>query len=311
MPQVTMQTHDPEIKNFMGAFKRYEPVIMDSTAMMTYKACPRMYFYRIVLGFTPKKTPEYFAFGSAYHKFREVLQRGADVEGLSVQESFLNAEEIAIAYLEKHAPSPDPTSKWSFLNIDRLRQSGLVAFRHWLEERKNGVIKVDAFEQPFSLQLGEITVAGRADNMLTWRGDPWGRDFKTSSKTGPWYARSLKPNDQFIRYTWAESKLAGKRVLGQLVEVLFNSKKEGPLIEPYSVTYSLGELNRWELEHGFWMKQIELSRQQDMYPMNEKSCYNCAYHSVCKSASESGMMSTLKTYHKIEPWDCTVSPLEE
>lgn len=305
-----MQVHEPLLHNFMGPFRRYEPVIMDSTAMMTYKTCPRLYFYRIVLGFTPKETPEYFAFGTAYHKFREVLQRDADTHKLSVQEALIHATDVAVEMYKKH-PIPDSDSKWAFLTIDRLNQSCLVAFKHWLKERLDGHIKVTAFEQPFTLQLGSIWVAGRADNIVDWRGEPWGRDFKTSSKTGPFYSRTLEPNDQFTRYTWAESKLTGKQVKGQIVEVLYNTKKEGPIIETFTTTRTLGQLKRWELEHGFWMRQIDESREQDMYPMNEKSCNFCKYHSVCKSSSESGQMSQLKSYFKVEPWDCTVSPLEE
>jgi hypothetical protein len=303
-----MQVHEPMIQNFMAGYKRHEPVIMDSTAMMQYKACPRMYFYRIVLGFSPKKAPAYFAFGSAYHKFREVLERDT-FAGLTVQEAYLNALDVATKLHAKN-PALDDKDKFHFLTTNRLIASCEVAFKHWLMERKQGAIKVIAYEQPFALQLGDVIIAGRADNIVDWRGLPWGRDFKTSTKTGPYYERSLEPNDQFTRYTWGESKLTGKDVKGQIIEVVYNTAKEGPRIDTYTTERTPGQLKRWELEHGFWMQQINQSREQDMYPMNEKSCWNCAYHSVCKSRSESGQMSQLKTYFKIEPWDCTKTPDE-
>lgn len=305
-----MQVVDPPKISFMAAFKRHEPVIMDSTAMMTYKTCPRKYFYRIVLGFSPKETAEYFAFGTAYHKFREVLQRKADVDKLPVQEAFIEALKVAEAFYPE-AKQPKLGSKWDFLTKDRLRQSCYKAFEHWLKERLDGHIRVIAFEQPFILELADGTkIAGRADNIVDWRHEIWGRDFKTSSKLGPFYSRTLEPNDQFTRYTFGEAAVTGRKVKGQIVEVLFNSKKEGPKIEVFTTTRSEGQIARWLQEHSFWISLIEKSRNEDMYPMNEKSCSFCEYHSVCKAASESGQMSQLKAYYKVEPWDCTKSPDE-
>jgi hypothetical protein len=304
-----MQTHVAPKQEYMAAFKRYEPVIMDSTAVMTYKACPLKYFYRIVLGFAAKDTAPYFYFGSAYHKFREILEREM-VRGAKEGEAFQCALATAEEYYKKHGKGgPQPGSQFDFLTLERLKKSCLEAFKFWLQERVNGKIKVIAFEQPFTLQMDDGTIcAGRADQIVEWRGEVWGRDFKTSSKTGPFYTRTLEPNDQFTRYTWAESKLHGVQVKGQIVEVLYNSKREGPKIETFTTTRSTGQLKRWEAEHSFWMDMINKSRAEDMYPMNEKSCQYCEYHSVCKAPSESGKMSMLKTYFHVNPWDCTNVP---
>lgn len=308
---MTMQVHEPSIANFMKGFARYEPTIMDSTAIMTYKTCPLKYFYRIVLGFTPKESAPYFGFGTAYHKFREVLQRLCDVEKQSVQEGFLLALESALNYYKKQ-PQPEINSKWEFLTLDRLEQSCTVAFKHWLKERIEGNIKVVAFEQPFILQLTDKEkIAGRADNIVEWRREPWGRDFKTTSKEGPYYSRTLEPNFQFTTYTWGEGKLTGHEVKGQIVEVLYNSKKQGPSINTYTTTRTRGQLARWEKDTLFWLAMIEKSRVEDHYPMNEKHCTFCEYHGVCKAPSESGQMSQLKSYYKVSPWDCTVTEEDE
>lgn len=313
-----MEIHTPALANFMAGFKRHEPVIVDSTAMMAYKTCPRKYFYQIVLGFRPKSDAPYFAFGSAYHKFRETLEHQI-LLGAKENEAFVTALTIAIAYAEKHLPKQVSDTKWDFLTLERLKASCAEAFKHWLAERIAGKIKVIASEQPFTLQMDDGTwIAGRADQIVEWNRELWGRDFKTSSMTGPWYSRGLEPNDQFTRYTWAESKLQGwnpndsttqrYQVKGQIIEVLHNSKKDGPRIEVFTTTRTQSQLRRWELEHGFWVQIIKKSRDEDMYPMNEKSCNFCEFHSVCKAPTESGQMSQLKTYFKVQPWDCTNVP---
>lgn len=307
-----MEIHKPQLANFMSAYPRYEPVIIDSTSLMTYKTCPLKYFYRIVLGFTPKVVPPYFAFGSAYHKFRETLNRCVS-SGDSEQQAFVTALEIAMAYGEKHL-DPNPPDKWNFLTLGRLKASCAVAFKHWMLERVAGKIKVLQFEQAFTLQMVDGTLrAGRADEIVLWNGKNWGRDFKTTSqdqggKVSPFYKRSHEPNDQFTGYTWGESKLTGTEVQGQIIEVLMNSKKSGPLIETFTTTRTKGQLERWEREHKFWSAVMEKSRNEDTYPMNEKHCTFCEYHSVCLAPSESGQMSQLKTYFRIEPWDCTNVP---
>lgn len=313
-----METHKPAIANFMAGFKRHEPVIIDSTAMMAYKTCPRFYFYTMVLGFRPKEDAPYFAFGAAYHKFRESLEREI-LRGVHEIEAFNTALSVAVTYATEHLPKQVSDTKWDFLTVERLRLSCSEAFKHWLAERINGKIKVVAYEQPFTLQMDDGTwIAGRADQIVEWNGAVWGRDFKTSSMTGPWYSRGLEPNDQFTRYTWAESKLHGwnpsdsktqpLQVKGQIIEVLHNSKKDGPRIEVYTTQRTQSQLRRWELEHHFWKEMIDKSRDEDMYPMNEKACNFCQFHSVCKAPTESGQMSQLKTYFKVQPWDCTNVP---
>src|SRR5215203_2975982 len=71
---VTMELEDHPVRIFMPKYNRYEPKIRDSTSIKSWKTCQRKYFYEIVLGFSSRETPPYFAWGSAYHKFREVLE---------------------------------------------------------------------------------------------------------------------------------------------------------------------------------------------------------------------------------------------
>lgn len=308
-----MQVHKPTNVKFMAAYPRYEPVIIDSTSIMTYKACPLKYFYRMVLGMAARgEAAPYFPFGSAYHKFREVLERCAatgDTEGAA----FVSALAVAMDYGEKHLPK-NIQGKWSFLTLGRLKESCGIAFKHWMLERQAGRIKVLQFEQPFALQMKDGKIrAGRADQIVAWAGKNWGRDFKTTSmeqggKVSPYYKRQLEPNDQFTGYTWGEGKLVGTEIQGQIIEVLLNTAKVGPLIETFTTTRTKGQIERWERDTAFWHSMIDKSREEDHYPMNEKHCFQCEYHSVCLAPSESGQMSQLKSYFKLEPWDCTNVP---
>ena len=312
-----MDTHAVPKQVFMRDFPRHEPIVKDSSSVMTYKTCPRKYFYRIVLGFVPKTEPAYFNFGSAYHKFRESLEVYHQA-GKPPVEAYQKAVEDALLRFKKGGGNP-LDDKWSFLNESRLMQSCEVALKFWLEEKKKAAIEVLAIEQPFSIVMDDGTViAGRADQIVKFLGNLWGRDWKTSSKPSIFYGRSLEPNDQFTRYTYGESKLQGwdgkserGRVQGQIIEVMFTENRKPPKIEVYTATRTLSQLLVWEKEHVFWVSMITQSRELDMYPMNEKSCAFCEFHSVCKSPSEAGQMHELKRNFKLSPWDCMANREDE
>lgn len=309
-----MEIHKPETVTFMKTFQRNEPIIMDATAIMTYKTCPLKYFYRIVLGMAPKITPPYFAFGTAYHKYREKLEFGI-INGLSETQSHTFAVAEAVKYAMNHFSKGTVEAKWSHLTIDLLKKSCNVAFEHWLKERIEGGITVVAFEQPFTLDLDGYWFAGRADQIIKRKNSQvWGRDFKTTSKFTPFYQRGLEPNFQFTGYTWGESKLSHSDVQGQIVEVLVNERQKNNIItkiEPLTTTRTKGQIERWKKDTLLWLSMIDTSRKLDHYPMNEKHCTFCEYHSVCKAPTESGQMSQLRTYFKHQPWDCTKTDQEE
>lgn len=302
---------------------RTEPKLRDSTAVTKYMECPRKYFYSMVLGYKKTSQEPYFAFGNAYHKFREVLEIHwmADPQLSNSQDYIMAALERAMKYAKKHLVPGDKGTKWEFMNVDRVMKSCLKGAEHWLREKKEGRIEVIAIEQPFQIVLpdGEI-IAGRLDQKIIRGGKPRGRDFKTSSQAPIYYSKGLSPNDQFSRYTFAENKLVGwdendpnhrPPVEGQDIEVLFNTKTTGPAIETYPVNKSRHELMTWLKEQEFWHRMLSMSREEDRYPMNTKSCNFCEFHKVCAMSSETMQQSYLKNNFKHEPWDCTHSTKED
>ena len=301
----------------MAKFERYEPIILDHTAMITAKRCLRQYFYQIVLGFNTKEEAIYFAWGSAYHRFRHTLTKsygiGKEAPYPFNEEKALNAMLFAsnegMRYWRTHGRDQEVGSKYSWMTSLRLLQSFKIAFEHWTNERKRGAIEVIAAEQPFNIQLPDGSHrSGRADEIVRWSGKLWGRDFKTSSKDGVFYQRTLDPNEQFTGYTYAEGKLSGEQIQGQLVEVLFNANptktsSKGPEIIELTASRTSYQLEMWEKEHMFYKKIIDMSREEDIWPMMEVSCPFCPFHGVCKEGSEASMMYQLETSFNVRPWD--------
>jgi hypothetical protein len=302
---------------YLPTLDRHEPLVMDATAMTTFMTCPRKFLYRIVFGAVPKLIMPYFNFGSSYHKFREVIE-AEHLDGVSPIIAYKHAQEAAVATFKKGGGNPSTNTKWDFMTEVRLIESMEYVFtKTWLPEKASKRIEVLMVEQPFLLEMEDGTIrAGRADQIVKWNGKVWGRDFKTTSKTGMFYDRTLEPNDQFTGYTWGEGKLVGEHVQGQMVEVLFNAKKPettrkgskakyGPEVLNYTTSRTKTQLQVWEKEHAFWMKFIEQCRENDIWPMNTKSCPYCEYRNVCTAPTETGQLNTLKTQYAFKPWDCT------
>lgn len=310
-----METYQPTKRNFLPLFPRVEPRLVDHTALIAAKHCPRHYFYQIVLGQVPNNTPPYFVFGSSYHKFREVLEgeyQKLDDSQKSNEASLLGCSELAIQmarnYFVSHSDSSSSMAdgKWSYLTEERLIQCCIISLKQWINEKKNGAIKVISSEQSFNVALADGSFkSGRADQIIEWNGDIWGRDFKTSSKADNFYERGTNPNDQFIGYTLGESKLTGRTVKGQLVEVLFNQKGKTPYLKSYMVAFSKWQLEQYEIECGIYNEMITLWRDRDIYPMSHVNCTYCPYHQVCDKTSENAIAYMLKTEYTHRPWDST------
>lgn len=316
---VTMELEPHPVISFMKRFDRYEPKIRDSHAIKLLKECPRKYFYEIVLGFVSQEKTVVFAWGSAYHKFREVLERSygigpdrpASFDQNKAMDACVSAINAGMGYWRKHGADQEIGSKYGFMTAERLLMSFKVAFRHWVLEKQRGLIEVVAVEQAFNVALRDGSrTSGRFDQLVRWNGALWGRDFKTTTKDSAFFARSLEPNDQFTRYTLSGSKLAGEQVQGILVELLFNNnptKKDskGPTVIELTTSRTQEQLDTFEREQAVTNMILEVYRQTDTWPMHEASCPFCVFHSVCTRNTEAAMMEQLEQHFTVRPWDNT------
>lgn len=281
--------------------------ILDSSAITTFKDCPRRFFFQYELSLVPKHDVIYFAWGKAYHKFRELIEvaymQGDTSGAVDV------ATREAFALFRKGIPNdPNPQDKVSFYTGQRFLQSILAAYQHWTREKLTKEIEVIAVEQAFNVLLpsGQRT-SGRADQIIRLRTSKriYGRDFKTTSKNPAYYARGLDPNDQLTRYTYAESLLSSSRIEGQLVEVLYNDKTHGPDITTFPIAISPWRITDWLRSEQYWHEAIAKCRETETWPQNEKGCGFCQYHDVCKKGSEFAQENVLRQNYILRVWDNT------
>lgn len=311
-----MEFHkNPLIKHFPN-LPRDESIVLDNSRISEYKMCPRMYFYHYVVNMIPSDNPPWFIWGTAYHKFREVLEieylKHFDTSTRSNANeacllSFNPAMQAAIDCWNERVkvkPIDYGKKKFMFMTIQRFTESCTVAFQHWVKEKLAGNIEVIAMEQPYSVKLPNgIPIGGRFDQIIKQNGKLLGRDFKTTTKQEMWYAKGLLPNHQFIQYTWAETQITGARVQGQLIETVFTEEKKASTIRSYPIFYNTEQLNIWLEEVQFTTELMAISRERDMYPMNEKACNFCPYADVCRAATEASQQQLLRMKYDHHIWN--------
>lgn len=289
------------IKRFNG-FKRVEPIAIDSSAMKEFQKCPRAYFFHYVLSYVPAEEKIWLTWGKAVHKFYESaeinLKKFNNVDMASAL-----AMQAAIQTWGKTKDAPAENKKFAFMNKVNLSNLLVNAAKEWKKEKESGVISVTQSEFPFNHQLSNgVWSSGKMDQLILQSGKRMVRDFKTTSKKWQWYKRELAPSDQFARYTKAAISLTGQSVLGVVADVII-CNSEGLKFEREVITYTKEELNAWELAQKHWDDSLKRCRDNDEYPMVERSCNFCDYRDVCTTRSEASQVYMLKSKFKFKVWD--------
>lgn len=309
-----MQTIEHNNVKLLPNLPRHEPALMDSTAAKLLMECRRKYFLRIVLGRKPlrDKFPGILAWGTAYHKFRELLET----------KGYLEAMNFALGV---KLPDVDPASKFGFLDHRRFILTCQKAYERWQDEKAKGKIEVLAVEQFFTVELHPgYFIAGRWDQVIKWMGKVWIRDWKTTTKDKATFERQLDPNDQAIRYIVGGGLVHGRDIEGVVFEAAYNAREpsrkkdtgiklETKFCEIYSSNTSRNVIQKenWKKEELLRSRQLKLYREEDIWPMDTGKCDWCEFHDVCKSSSEPTMESKLKQNFKLSPWDCSKTEQED
>ena len=299
-----MERFDPEVRDRFKDLKRVEPKIYDNSSIMEYKKCARGYSFRMVFGYQEKIMPLYFVWGTALHKFFEVLEVQT-AKGIGPGPALLKAKmEAVIAWKKDYVIPKDPKNKYAWMTERRMELACDALYEWWLKEKHVGRITVIASEQPFTVELfDDVFIGGRADQIVKVGMEVYGRDLKSTSMGLGYWSRGLDPNHQFILYTYAEQELTQSAVKGQLILGLSTTKTQKTVAEQFTVNYTKYQIQAWKDEVLVWIKRIEESRKTDVYPPNENACWNCPFHYVCKQKGQLGQQNTLKRSYRFQPWD--------
>jgi len=102
----------------------------------------------------------------------------------------------------------------------------------------------------------------------------------------------------------------GQQVQGQIIDVVVSERPTKDSNKPsvhnqLILQISKPQLDEWVEEQSYWDGVLKYSRDNDLYPRNEKSCKWCKYHKICENATEAQQEVILKRDFRVRVWDYT------
>lgn len=283
----------------------------DTSILQTSQRCPRKAEYHYFLNRAPAGRNVPIGFGLAYHKFREVLEknyitlvRDGDEDLASVAQGLYHT--ALNAALEGYKDPPLEHSK-SYLTRGRLELTCEQGFQLWMSEKRRGRVKVLEAEQAFELKLPDGHLfTGRFDQIVDDRGKIYLRDFKTTSRMGRNYSKQFTPNDQMTGYTWAARQLSGRKVVGVIIQVVYNTKTKGPEHHTFLSARTDFHIQEWLKNIQMEMSLLDSYVEDRYFPMRTTACgdFGGCYFRDCCSMSSPAMREAWLRSHTIESvWD--------
>jgi len=220
---------------------------MSATSIGCFKACPKRYFYRYILGLAPIEDTDALRVGTNYHRVQEIYDAEPGevcecVGGPEPQEPCLycvlcegtgtnpqDPMDAVVRHLNERYSIP-PLSKtveeWQTEKITILYT--LVGYRWWYEQQDQGY-EVESLEQSFDIPLiSPITGAklkgrlrGKIDRVFSCGANRFVHDYKSTSKAidpDSTFWSHLTLDTQTRLYTYAAAQL-GLGICGVLYDV--------------------------------------------------------------------------------------------
>lgn len=285
----------------------------DNSVIETHARCPRKAFYNYFLnrGHTGVSYP--LLFGTAYHKYREVMLSNLIANDYEWDNAFALAGYEAA--LEIYHEDPPLEHKRAWQTQQRLAATMDLGTQHFLTELRLGARKTLMAEQPFTLSLPSGRLfGGRMDELLEWNGKLWIRDYKTTSRMGSTYGEAFDPNNQITGYVWAARQLSGRPVSGVIVQTVYNTKNNGPEIHEHLVTRSQGIIDQWVETIEAELDEIERHLESDTWPMRTLACTDfggCMFREACQQDHWTAIEQWLQNHTIESVWDYTDPEGEE
>lgn len=301
---------------------------IDNSTMEYFLKCSRAAEYYAVRSREPDRSAAALNFGGALHKAIEVLMRygvsdATMTKGIGLIYEQFETRPVAVdewrtadhavkvfkKYCEKYPLElfkvATDSSARPHVEIPFAIPLGAIELNADIRYHIDQIIVPDVVERlpdwwetrtrPQSGGLGfhvkkvYILWSGRMDAILTWDGQYWIMDHKTSSVGGDGFFNDFILSQQTTGYTWAASRIIGAKVEGLLLNALICRKPTptGKTIEFVRRRYHYTEdhLAEWEEDIMALVSDFLTSLKRGYFPKQTTHCEGkygqCKYHSVC------------------------------
>jgi len=288
----------------------------DNTRCSAMKGCPRKFYFRHRLHWTPDISGPALVFGSAWHNAMDVVwtllaadpgRKTAEIAQAGFA-AFLNKweEEGMTPYGEM---GPDEIAKLGARHpgtAAEMLYSYIDTRRAMFQSKSFELISV---EQPFAVPLDpnlpNLFYVGRIDKVFKYQGDILVGEHKTTamySKAAGFrssWIDSFSPNSQIDGYMYAARMTYGDKVRAIWVDGALVHKTEHDVFKFIPIERKWEQLDAWLWETRYWIDQIEANDAilehlnpdsstpyLPAFPKNTGECATysgCTYMDLCKA----------------------------
>ena len=282
----------------------------DSTSLTSFVECPRKYQLSILEGWAHSGTKSvHLIFGglyaSALEHYHKHIAAGVDVE----EATRLVLRELLVETWDAETEQPVDWGH-STKTRDTLIRSVIWYLDQFRDDNMSTVILHDgraAVEYSFSFELSDdYLYCGHIDRLVTYAGETWVQDQKTSGTTlTPRYFQGYSPDIQMTGYTLAGKIIFDLPVRGVVIDaaqiaVGFTSFERG------FVGRTEAHLSEFRAEALHYIEYARQCHEANYFPMNRTSCGNyggCRYRNICSLAPNLRDQFLQGNFVRQEPWD--------
>lgn len=282
---------------------------LDNTALQQYMACPREYYFGMVLHRRGAGLSPALAFGKAWHTALEMRYKGLSPDQI---------EFCVRSTWEEHGAEGD------YRTVERVLLDYKRYCEKWGQTPEAEQARTIGYPEEPMVEIacdaqGDGLIhpyAGKLDRIIELGGLIYVEDHKTTSRLDKNYYSGFELSQQMMGYTYlAQQLMPGERIAGVRINLL-HALKEKSNFERQLFTYTREQISEWIDNTNRWMERLSRDAQEwpeephpaVRYPLahfGDNGCSRkyglCTYHRVC-SVAPAFRHRVLEEY-PIHPWN--------
>jgi hypothetical protein len=297
----------------------------DNTRLSDYKACPRQYFLRHVLGWTVDygRVAAPLIFGGAWHEGQDAIWRygnKADQPTLTA----LAYEAFVKYWVENGYPEDLDDVDYARLN-PRIPMVAKEMYWNYIEARGSLLkrCKVLAIEQPFAVPLPNLEncwYVGRLDKVI----EDNGQRLVIEHKTTTLYRVQGNFDPNYLDSWWVSSQVKGYQfgaglyfegIDGVWVDCALVHKKVHDGFRFVPISHNIALLQEWLVTTQTWAAEVTNATErwkagesvESCFKKNEDSCYGkygaCQFLDICRTTADPTTLNGVPHGYKEERWE--------
>jgi hypothetical protein len=265
----------------------------DSTSIKLAETCHYKYKLRMIDRWEPKRKSAHLLFGSWYASALERYYKyRAEAGPMDTSDRALLRtvhEALCDTWIDD--------KPWTSDHPAKTRENLIRSIIWYVDQFKDEATEVmrladgkPAVEHSFTLPVDNgIVFAGHIDRLVTYAGDPYIMDQKTTGGAiGPWYFDNFTPDTQMSMYTFAGQMIYKMPVKGVILDVAqiavgFSRFERGFAFR------SEGQLHEWYDSTMRHIEEVQENTRRNHFPLRTTSCGlygGCEFRAICSRSPE-------------------------